>query len=155
MPLTGFQSVKDKSVRGNLLTISNGTSPFVHGSEIQIVDYDFVNPIIDGEVDTEHSSPVFLVKMAGKTETVNYFLSMINRPKLDFDLKEILPNGDIDVQIRDIIRDNMGKSDSEILSAIVTKLKDAKIILKRKAYAGRSKDGRAYPTSLIEMHSKK
>lgn len=150
--LTGFVNVTDekKKEANESLSISLGTSPFQNGITFKVGDFNYKQVENDGKVDINTRVNPVLTTSVG-----DLFLSMIIKPKIDASGKIHEPNGDFNRYVKNTIQANLGKSNGEILQAIVDGCKGREIVVTRTHIDALSKDGRHYPTSFIVLDFKK
>lgn len=154
MALTGFISATanhnggEDPNKGKSLTIAN--SPFLDGVVLTISDFGFRVAEIDGKVAKDARVLPVLVTSVG-----DLFISMLIRSKVDKDGNILETSGDLNELVKSKIAELRGKTDGEILSAIVGECKGKKFVVKRQNFAALTKDGRQYPTSLININEVK
>lgn len=150
MALTGFVRVNDdvKNTAAAGFSISNGNSPFIDEAEFEVTEYTFVQKEENGVVDPKSKATPVLITTIG-----NLFLRMLTRRKIaaDGSIKE--PNGTFNIAVRECIAHNSGKSDGEILTAIIKLCKGKKLAVKRTAFATSGQYG-PFVTDLIEINFK-
>lgn len=147
--LTGFRPVDDvtKQKADQSTSISLGNSPFQHNVKFKVTDYGYRKAENDGKVDKDaYTNPVL-------TTTVgDLFLSMLIKARVKANGDIISPNGTFNVFVKDTITANSGKSNGEILKAIVDGCKGKELIVERVPYSAKSKDGREYAASAVNIN---
>lgn len=148
--LTGFQTASQSAIeKANAsFSISRGASPFQDGVVFQITETTWKNPLVDGKVDEAHVSPVLV------TTVGDLFLRSLLRDKVDVDNKPMHQRGTLIDFVRQTVNASAGKSDGEILSVILEGCKGRSIITTRVPYVAKSRDGRPYATSLVQLDFK-
>lgn len=150
--LTGFINVTDeqKKTADESLSISLGTSPFQNGALFKVTGFGYKQAENDGKVAVNARVNPVLTTSIG-----DLFLSMAIKPKIDAEGKVREPNGSFNKHVKDTIQANLGKSNGEILQAIVDGCKDKEIFVTKTNIDALSKDGRHYASSLITLDFKK
>lgn len=151
MALTGFIKADEKAVKvaNGSFSISMGTSPFQHGVEFKVTGFTYKQAQNDGKVTKDaYLNPIL------ETSVGDLFLSTILKPRVNSEGKVVTPNGTFNVAVKELIAKMNGKSNGEILTAIVSLCKDKEIVVKRVPYAAKSKDGRTYAASLVNLNFK-
>lgn len=149
--LTGFVKADDNKIENanKSFTISMGNSPFQHGVVFRVDGFTYKQAQNDGKVDPNASVNPVLTTTVG-----DMFLSMTLKARVNADGQVLEPNGSFNKFIKDTIQKNVGKSNGEILNAIVEGCKDKDIIVSRQPYAALSKDGRKFAASLVILDFK-
>lgn len=149
--LTGFVKADDKKIEAanKSFSISMGNSPFQDKKEFKVTGFTYKQVENDGKVDPDaFTNPVL------ETTIGDMFLSMTLKARVDAEGKIIEPDGTFNQFIKDTISKNTGKSNGEILTAIVDGCKDKEIVVSRKPYAAATKDGRKFAASLVILNFK-
>lgn len=125
-------------------SISMGNSPFQDGVKFTVTGYGYRHPKVDGKI-LDKTSPVLTTTIG------DLFLTMVTRSKVTADGQIIAPNGTFNKAIADKIAELNGKTNGEILTAIVKMAEGKEITVTREAYiAG---DGtRRYPATIIHLN---
>lgn len=151
MALTGFIKADENAVKSanNSFSISMGTSPFQHGIEFTVSGFTYKQAENDGKVAKDaYLNPIL------ETSVGDLFLSTVLKSRVNSEGKVVTPNGSFNIAVRETIAKMSGKSNGEILTAIVGLCKDKEIVVERVPYAAKSKDGRAYAASLVVLNFK-
>lgn len=148
--LTGFQTASAEAIaKANAsFSISRGASPFQDGITFQVTETTWKHPLVDGKVDETRTAPVLV------TTVGDLFLRALLRDKVDVDNKPVHQRGTFIDFVRQVVNTSTGKSDGEVLTAIVDGCKDRTIITTRVPYVAKSRDGRPYATSLVQLDFK-
>lgn len=148
----------------NAFTISMGTSPFQDGIAFQITGtgYQQAKNVGENVAANAYACPGFITNIAsGDGSDPNapkfcfLFLSSLIRKKVDKDGNVVEPNGEVNKAIIRIITQNAGKPNGTILAAILVEIGNKDIIVSRKFFAAKAKDGRVYTASIINLNYKK
>lgn len=149
--LTGFVKADDNKIEAanKSFTISMGNSPFQDRVTFKVTDFTYKQAENDGKVDAKASVNPVLTTSIG-----DMFLSMALKMRVDAEGKILEPNGTFNKFIKDTISNNAGKSNGEILTAIVGGCKDKEIVVSRQPYVAVTKDGRKFASSLVILDFK-
>ena len=149
--LTGFVKADDKKIEtaNKSFTISMGNSPFQQGVVLEVTGFTYKQVENDGKVDDNAFANPVLITSKG-----DMFLSMTLKARVNAEGSVLEPNGTFNRFIKDTISANAGKSNGEILKAIVDGCKDKKIVVSRQPYVAISKDGRRFAASLVILDFK-
>ena len=144
--LTGFQTVTstERTDFDGKTTIRMSNSPFQHGVVFTVSGYDYKKPETDGRVQEDAPTCPVLTTSIG-----DLFLSTVLRTKCDFEGHILEPNGTFNKAVREIITQKV--TNGEILTAIVEIAKGRQVKVTRVPYVGLSKDGRRFPTALVQL----
>ena len=149
--LTGFVKADEKKIEtaNKSFSISMGNSPFQDRVTFKVTDFTYKQAENDGKVDAiAFTNPVL-------TTTVgDMFLSMTLKARVDAEGRILEPNGSFNKFVKDTISRMAGKSNGEILKAIVDGCKDKEVVVSRQPYAAMTKDGRKYAASLVVLNFK-
>ena len=144
--LTGFVKADDNKIEAanKSFTISMGGSPFQPGATFVVTGFTYKQAEIDGKVGADApTSPVFITSIG------DMFLSMVIKAKVSAEGSILEPNGTFNHYVKDTISRMSGKSNGEILKAIVDGCKDKKVAVSRQPYVAISKDGRRFASSFV------
>lgn len=149
--LTGFVKADDNKIEAanKSFSISMGNSPFQDRVTFKVTDFTYKQAENDGKVDAKASVNPVLTTSIG-----DMFLSMALKMRVDAEGKILEPNGTFNKFIKDTISNNAGKSNGEILTAIVEGCKDKEIVVSRQPYVAVTKDGRKFASSLVILDFK-
>lgn len=149
--LTGFVKADDNKIdaANKSFSISMGNSPFQQGVIFEVTGFTYKQAQNDGRVDANASVNPVLTTSVG-----DMFLSMALKARVDAEGKVLEPNGTFNQFIKDTISKMLGKSNGEILTAIVDGCKDKRIVVSRQPYAAMTKDGRKFAASLVILDFK-
>lgn len=149
--LTGFVKADDNKIEAanKSFTISMGQSPFQDRVTFKVTGFTYKQAENDGKVGAEASVNPVLVTSVG-----DMFLSMALKMRVDAEGKILEPNGSFNKFIKDTISTNAGKSNGEILTAIVEGCKDKEVVVSRQPYVAMAKDGRKFASSLVILDFK-
>lgn len=149
--LTGFVNVDaTKTETANKsLSISMSNSPFQNGVIFKVTGFTYKQAENDGKVDANAMVNPVLVTTVG-----DMFLSMTLKSRVDADGNVLEPNGTFNQFVRTTISKMAGKTNGEILNAIVDGCKDKEIVVTRKPYSALSKDGRRFGSALVILDFK-
>lgn len=149
--LTGFVKADDNKIEvaNKSLSISMSNSPFQNKVTLKVTGFTYKQAENDGKVDADAMVNPVLTTTVG-----DMFLSMTLKAKVDADGKILEPNGTFNQFIKDTISKNNGKSNGEILNAIVDGCKDKEIVVSRQPYSTISKDGRKYVAYMVVLNFK-
>ena len=149
--LTGFVKADDKKIEAanKSFTISMGQSPFQQGAVFEVNGFTYKQAENDGKVDANAFANPVLTTTIG-----DMFLSMALKARVNAEGSVLEPNGTFNRFIKDTISTNAGKSNGEILKAIVDGCKDKEVKVSRQPYAAITKDGRRFASSLVILDFK-
>ena len=149
--LTGFVKADDKKIEAanKSFTISMGQSPFQQGAVFEVNGFTYKQAENDGKVDANAFANPVLTTTIG-----DMFLSMALKARVNAEGSVLEPNGTFNRFIKDTISANAGKSNGEILKAIVDGCKDKEVKVSRQPYAAITKDGRRFASSLVILDFK-
>lgn len=149
--LTGFVKADDKKIEAanKSFTISMGNSPFQQGAVFVVTGFTYKQAENDGKVDANASANPVLTTSIG-----DMFLSMVLKARVNAEGSILEPNGTFNHFSKDTISANAGKSNGEILKAIVDGCKDKKVKVSRQPYVAITKDGRRFASSLVILDFK-
>ena len=149
--LTGFVKADDNKIEvaNKSFSISMGNSPFQQGVIFKVTGFTYKQAQNDGKVDANASVNPVLVTTVG-----DMFLSMALKARVDAEGKVLEPNGTFNQFVKDTISKMAGKSNGEILTAIVDGCKDKEVVVSRQPYAAMTKDGRKFAASLVVLDFK-
>lgn len=150
LKLKGFASASqtDAQTASNESTLARSQSPFQHGVTFKITGYDFVKPVYN---DTKASAEASFIPVL--TTTIgNLFIKMLLRKGVDKDGNIVNHDGAFNQKIAEILSANTDKNDGEILQLILKDYKNQKLAVSRKDFVAVGKDGRSYPTSLVDIN---
>ncbi|MDY5324410.1 MAG: hypothetical protein SPG96_05775 [Succinivibrio sp.] len=149
--LTGFVKADDNKIEAanKSFTISMGQSPFQDRVTFKVTGFTYKQAENDGKVDAKASVNPVLITTVG-----DMFLSMALKMRVDAEGKILEPNGTFNHFIKDIIGRMAGKSNGEILTAIVDGCKDKEVVVSRQPYVAITKDGRKFAASLVILDFK-
>ena len=149
--LTGFVKADDNKidVANKSFSISMGNSPFQQGVIFKVTGFTYKQAQNDGKVDANASVNPVLTTSVG-----DMFLSMTLKARVNAEGKILEPNGTFNQFIKDTISKMAGKSNGEILTAIVDGCKDKEVVVSRQPYAAMTKDGRKFAASLVVLDFK-
>lgn len=149
--LTKFVPTDDSVAKSanDSFTISLGNSPFQHNVGFTITGFGYRQAENDGRVDKNaYVNPVF-------TTTVgDLFLSMCTKPRVTADNKILEPNGTFNQFVKKTISSMSGKTNGEILQAIVDGCKGEGIVVSRDSYVKLTKDGARIGAFTVELNFK-
>lgn len=149
--LTGFVKADDKKIEtaNNSFSISMSNSPFQDKKEFKVTAFTYKQVENDGKVDPDaFTNPVL------ETTIGDMFLSMTTKARVDADGKIIEPNGTFNQFVKDTIAKMPNKPNGEILKAIVEGCENKEIVVSRKPYAKKNKDGVKFAAYAIELNFK-
>lgn len=147
--LTGFQTVSDATIASASakFTLIRSVSPFQPNVQFRITGFTFKVAEIDGKVPTDaRPQPVFTTTIGA-----DLFVRALTRPVPTTD-GPLEHKGTFNLYVRDTIATHKDKSDGELLQLMVDECKDRDLIVERIPYNARSRDGREYATSLVEIY---
>lgn len=149
--LTGFVKADDNKIEvaNKSFSISMGNSPFREGVIFMVTGFTYKQAENDGKVDADASINPVLTTTVG-----DMFLSMTLKARVNAEGKILEPNGTFNQFVKDIISKMAGKSNGEILTAIVNGCKDREVVVSRQPYAAITKDGRKFAASLVILDFK-
>lgn len=149
--LTGFVKADDNKIEvaNKGFSISMGNSPFQRGVIFKVTGFTYKQAQNDGKVDANASVNPVLTTTVG-----DMFLSMTLKARVNAEGKILEPNGTFNQFIKDTISKMAGKSNGEILTAIVDGCKDKEVVVSRQPYAAMTKDGRKFAASLVVLDFK-
>lgn len=149
--LTGFVKADDKKIEtaNKSFTISMGNSPFQQNAIFKVTGFTYKQAENNGKVDANAFANPVLTTTIG-----DMFLSMALKMRVDAEGKILEPNGTFNHFIKDIIGRMAGKSNGEILTAIVDGCKDKEVVVSRQPYVAITKDGRKFAASLVILDFK-
>lgn len=149
--LTGFVKADDKKIEAanKSFTISMGNSPFKQNAIFKVTGFTYKQVENDGKVDANAFANPVLTTTIG-----DMFLSMALKARVNAEGSVLEPNGTFNSFIKDTISANTGKSNGEILKAIVDGCKDKEVKVSRQPYAAITKDGRKFAASLVILDFK-
>lgn len=149
--LTGFVKADDKKIEtaNKSFTISMGNSPFQQNAIFKVTGFTYKQAENDGKVDANAFANPVLTTTIG-----DMFLSMALKARVNAEGSVLEPNGTFNRFIKDTISANTGKSNGEILKAIVDGCKDKEVKVSRQPYAAITKDGRRFAASLVILDFK-
>lgn len=149
--LTGFVYADEKKVEtaNNSHSISMGNSPFRNNVTFKVTGFTYKQAQNDGKVDANAMANPVLTTTIG-----DMFLSMTLKARVNAEGKVLEPNGTFNKFVKDIISKMAGKSNGEILTAIVDGCKDKEVFVTRQPYAALTKDGRTFAASLVVLDFK-
>lgn len=147
--LTGFQELQNQELENAKkgFNISLGNSPFQHGVRFKVTGFTFTVPLEDGKPKANARTLPVLVTTVG-----NLYLSLLTKRKVGSDGEIRTPNGTFNKAVADIIKASNGKTDGEILQAIVDANKDKEIETLRTPFVAKSKLQTEYASDLIEFN---
>lgn len=149
--LTGFVKADDNKIEtaNKSFTISMGNSPFQDKVTFKVTGFTYKQAENDGKVDANAFANPVLTTSVG-----DMFLSMALKAKVNAEGNILEPNGTFNKFIKDTISKNAGKSNGEILTALVKGCKDKEVVVSRQPYAAMTKDGRKFAASLVILDFK-
>ena len=149
--LTGFVKADDNKIEvaNKSFSISMSNSPFQNKVTFKVTSFTYKQAENDGKVDADAMVNPVLTTTVG-----DMFLSMILKAKVDADGKILEPNGTFNQFIKDTISKNNGKSNGEILNAIVDGCKDKEVVVSRQPYSAISKDRQKYVAYMVVLNFK-
>lgn len=149
--LTGFVKADDNKIEtaNKSFTISMGNSPFQDKVTFKVTGFTYKQAENDGKVDVNAFANPVLTTSVG-----DMFLSMALKAKVNAEGNILEPNGTFNKFIKDTISKNAGKSNGEILTALVEGCKDKEVVVSRQPYAAMTKDGRKFAASLVILDFK-
>ena len=151
--LTGFRTASQSEIEtaNSSNDIARSTSPFQNGVVFTVNGFSYEKPEIDGKVAPDAKpQPVLLAKIGDKD--VSLFVKPLNRSAVRADGSVLEHNGTFNKFVRETIASLSNKNNGEILQAIVDGCADRQIIVERVPYSAKSKDGRNYATSLVDLN---
>lgn len=122
------------------------TSPFIDGVKFTISDTAVRVANTKRKDGSAVMSPVLVTSIG------DLFISMLVRSRVTADGDIVTPSGTLNVAVRDIIAANHGKTNGEILAAILAAVRGKTYIVKSDSYVGLTADGRKYPARLININ---
>ena len=149
--LTGFVKADDKKIEtaNKSFTISMGNSPFQDRVTFKVTGFTYKQAENDGKVDANASANPVLTTSVG-----DMFLSTALKARVNAEGSVLEPNGTFNRFVKDTISKMAGKSNGEILTAIVDGCKDKEVVVSRQPYAAITKDGRKFAASLVILDFK-
>ena len=149
--LTGFRTASQSEIENanKLNTLSRGTSPYQQGVTFTVTGYSYEKAEIDGKVAADARPQPVLVTSLG-----SLFVKPLNRNAVKADGSVLEHKGTFNAFVRDTIASNPTKNDGELLQLIVDGCKDKTLLVERVPYSAKSKDGRTYATSMVDIHFK-
>ena len=149
--LTGFVKAVDNMIEtaNKSFTISMGNSPFQDRVTFKVTGFTYKQAENDGKVDANASVNPVLTTSVG-----DMFLSMALKARVNAEGSVLEPNGTFNRFVKDTISKMAGKSNGEILTAIVDGCKDKEVVDSRQPYAAITKDGRKFASSLVILDFK-
>lgn len=151
--LTGFQTASQSEIESasKLKTLTRGTSPFQQGVALTITGYSYEKAELDGKVSADAKpQPVFI------TSVGSLFVKSLNRNGVKADGDIIEHKGTFNAFVKEVLSDpaNNDKNDGQLLQLIVDHCQGKTILVDRIPYSAKSKDGRTYATSLVDLNFK-
>ena len=117
-----------------------GQSPWAEGVTFTVSGYAY--RALDGK-ENEQALPVL------ETSLGDLFVSTLGKPKVDAEGTRIVPNGTFN---RDwLALDKVGKTNKEVLTALVGLTKDKTLVAHRRDYVAADTKGRRFPASFVEF----
>ena len=149
--LTGFVKADDKKIEtaNKSFSISMGQSPFQDRVAFKVTGFTYKQAEDDGKVDANASVNPVLTTSVG-----DMFLSMALKARVNAEGAILEPSGTFNRFIKDTISKMAGKSNGEILAAIVDGSKDKEVVVSRQPYVAITKDGRKFASSLVILNFK-
>ena len=149
--LTGFVKADEKKIEtaNKSFSISMGNSPFQDRVTFKVTDFTYKQAENDGKVDANAFTNPVLTTTVG-----DMFLSMTLKARVDAEGRILEPNGSFNKFVKDTISRMAGKSNGEILKAIVDGCNNKEVVVSRQPYAAMTKDGRKYAASLVVLNFK-
>lgn len=130
-------------------SISDSNSPFQNLVTFQITGFTYKQAEIDGKVaDNARMSPVLTTTIG------DMFLSMCTKWRVTSDGECLEPKGSFNIFVKDTIQRMSGKTNGEILQAIVDGAKDKTIIVSRTPYSAMGANKRIYTAFDISLSFK-
>lgn len=153
--LTGFvTATQDEIAKANASSsISRGNSPFQHGTVFTVSGFSY-EKAETYDAQTKKTTVSDRVQPVLTTNLGSLFLNTLLRGKVDAEGKVLEPSGTFNAFARETIASMPGKSNGEILSAIVAGCQGKSLLVERVPYSAKSRDGRTYAASLVNIHFK-
>lgn len=151
--LTGFvPASQDEIATANSSNdIARGTSPFQNGVVFTVIGFSYEKPEVDGKVKADAKpQPVLTAKIGDKNASL--FVKALNRSAVRADGSVLEHNGTFNQFVRETIASLSDKNNGEILQAICAGCAGRRIIVERVPYSAKSKDGRNYASSLVDLN---
>lgn len=149
--LTGFQTASNDVIASESTkrTLTRSVSPFQPGVGFRITGFTYKLAEIDGKVGKDaRPQPVFTTNI-----NADLFVRALTRAVATTD-GPLEHKGTFNLYVRDTIVRHKDKSDGELLQLMVDECKDRDLIVERVPYTARSKDGREYAASLVDIYFK-
>lgn len=134
-------------------TLGKRVSPFLQNVVFQITGFTYTLVNENGKVKKDAKpNPVFTIKIGDKDAEL--YVHSLNRDVPLADGGTLEHTGTFNLFVRDFINEHSDKSDGEILTAIVEKVKDRKLIVNRVPYVRLDKFSNRQATSLVDINFK-
>lgn len=149
--LTKFVPTNDDVTKGanDSFTISLGNSPFQHGVSFAVSGFGYRQAENDGVVSKDaYINPVLT------TSVGDLFLSMCTKSRVTADNKILEPNGTFNQFVKKTISSMSGKTNGEILQAIVDGCKGKEIVVYRDSYVKLTKNNTRIGAFTVELNFK-
>lgn len=151
--LTGFQTASQSEIEdaSKLKTLTRGTSPFQQGVAFTISGYSYEKAELDGKVSSDAKPQPVLLTSVG-----SLFVKSLGRNGVKSDGEILEHKGTFNAFVKDILSNpaNRDKNDGQLLQLIVDGCQGKTILVDRIPYSAKSKDGRTYATSLVDLNFK-
>lgn len=149
--LTGFRTASQSEIESanKLNTLSRGTSPFQQGVAFTISGFSYEKAEIDGKVAADAKPQPVLVTSIG-----SLFVKPLGRNAVKADGTILEHKGSFNAFVRGIIASNPDKNDGQLLQLIVDGCQGKTLLVDRVPYSAKSKDGRTYATSMVDINFK-
>lgn len=149
--LTGFQTASQSEIESanKLNTLSRGTSPFQQGVAFTVSGFSYEKAEIDGKVAADAKPQPVL-----KTSIGSLFVKPLNRNAVKADGSVLEHKGTFNAFVRETIASNPDKNDGQLLQLIVDGCQGKTLLVDRIPYSAKSKDGRTYATSMVDINFK-
>ena len=149
--LTGFQTASQSEIESanKLNTLSRGTSPFQQGVAFTVSGFSYEKAEIDGKVAADAKPQPVLVTSIG-----SLFVKPLNRNAVKADGSVLEHKGTFNAFVRETIASNPTKNDGQLLQLIVDGCQGKTLLVDRIPYSAKSKDGRTYATSMVDINFK-
>ncbi len=149
--LTGFRTASQSEIESanQLNTLSRGTSPYQQGVVFTVTGFTYQKAEIDGKVPADAKpQPVLLTSLGA------LFVKPLNRGAVKADGTVLEHKGTFNQFVHKTIVENPDKNDGQLLQLIVDGCQGKQLIVNRIPYSAKSKDGRTYAASLVDIDFK-
>ena len=130
-------------------SLSSGTSPFQRNVVFTITGYRYECLQVNGKDKSDAKPQPVLVTSVG-----SLFVKSLNRNAVKADGSVLEHKGTFNAFVRETIASNPDKNDGQLLQLIVDGCAGKTLLVDRIPYSAKSKDGRTYATSMVDINFK-